>query len=100
MIELAPSASVWVEKVARPLETCPVPSTVVPLDPVNKNCTVPVGVLVLEPIAATVAVKFTACPKTGEVVDGVRVVVDVADWATVTETGGEVAPDWKLESPW
>ena len=71
------------------------PSTVVPL----KSSTVPVGVPVAGLMGATVTVKSTDCPITGEVVDGVSVVLVVAVAATFKVTAGEVAPDWKLESP-
>ena len=69
--------------------------TVVPF----KNCTVPVGVPVAGLMGATVAVKSTFWPTTGDVVDGDRVVVVVAVAATGTETAGDVAPLWKLVSP-
>lgn len=94
MIELVATGRSLVARVATPLVSVSVPSEVVPL----KNWTVPVGVSVLVPIAATVAVNVTDSPKTEELGEAVIVVVEVGVDATVMVTAGDVF-DAKLVSP-
>ena len=80
MIELCRARVTTSAKVAAPLKSVSVSSTV----PVAfRSSTVPVGVPVAGLIGATVMLNVTVCPKTGVVVEGVTVVVDVAAAATV-----------------
>jgi hypothetical protein len=60
--------------------------------------TVPVGVPVAGLTAATVMLNVTDCPNTGDVVDGVMVVIEFAVWTTVRLRGDEVSVA-KLASP-
>jgi hypothetical protein len=60
VIEWDPTDKVDVENVAWPPLSVPVPSVVAP----SLNVTVPVGVPLPEPDAATVAVNVTDCPNT------------------------------------
>jgi hypothetical protein len=94
VIELAPVVRADVASVAMPLVSVwGEPSAVVPL----KNWTVPVGVPAPGLAAATVAVKVTDWPRTGE--SGVNVTVVVLNaCVTVTVTAGEML-DVKVLSP-
>jgi hypothetical protein len=81
VIEWVPTDSVVVEKLAVPLDTVPVPSTVVP----SRNCAEPVAP------ADTVAVKVTELPDITGLRDDATVTV-AAVLFTTCESNGEVTP--------